>query len=37
MKGRFLRDGAPTLAGPITDLCNLSIKLCMFPQGCKIA
>ena len=37
IEGRFLRDGAPVLVGPIADLCHLSIMLCKFPQGCKIA
>ena len=35
--GRFLRDGATTLASPIKNLCNLSIKLSKFPDECKIA
>ena len=35
--GRFLKEGAPALALPITDLCNLSISLSSFPDDCKIA
>ena len=35
--GKFLEDGATVLAGPITDLCNLSILLSTFPEGCKQA
>ena len=29
--------GAPALASPITDLCNLSISLSSFPDDCKTA
>ena len=35
--GRFLKDGATTLAKPITELCNLSILQSKFPDGCKQA
>ena len=35
--GRFLKDGAQVFAKPITELCNLSIKLSKFPDKCKIA
>ena len=35
--GRFLKDGTTTLASPIKNLCNLSIKLSKFPYECKIA
>ena len=35
--GKFLKDGAPILADPITKLCNLSISLSKFPRECKIA
>ena len=35
--GKFLKDGAPILADPITKLCNLSIILSKFPKECKIA
>ena len=37
LSGRFLKDGAPVLSKPITQLCNLSIKLSVFPDDCKIA
>ena len=33
----FLKEGAPALASPITDLYNLSISLSSFPDDCKIA
>ena len=35
--GKFLTDGASILARPISQLCNLSIKLNSFPRSCKIA
>ena len=35
--GRFLKDGIPILALPITQLCNLSILLSVFPEKCKTA
>ena len=35
--GKFLKDGAHVLAQPISQLCNLSIKLNSFPRSCKIA
>ena len=34
---RFLKDGAPYLSSPITQLCNISISLNSFPEKCKIA
>ena len=37
LSGKFLKDGADTLARPIYQLCNLSIKLDSFPRSCKIA
>ena len=37
LTGKFLRDGASVLAVPISDLCNLSISLSIFPDDCKIA
>ena len=37
MTGKFLKEGAPVLASPITDLVNLSISLSLFPDDCKIA
>ena len=36
LAGKFLKEGAPALATPITDLCNLSISLSSFPDDCKI-
>ena len=35
--GKFLKDGVHVLARPISQLCNLSIKLSCFPRSCKIA
>ena len=35
--GRFLKDGIPILALPITQLCSLSILLSVFPDKCKTA
>ena len=37
LAGMFLNNGAPVLAAPISDLCNLSISLFLFPDECKIA
>ena len=37
LTGKFLKEGAPVLASPITDLVNLSISLSSFPDNCKIA
>ena len=37
LAGKFLKEGTPALASPITDLCNLSISLSSFPDDCKIA
>ena len=37
LSGRFLKDGADILTIPITQLCNLSIKLSHFPKDCKVA
>ena len=37
LAGKFLKEGAPALASPITDLCNLSISLSSFPVDFKIA
>ena len=37
LAGKFLKDGAPILAAPITELCNLSIAMSIFPENCKIA
>ena len=35
--GHFLKDGSKVLATPITQICNLSIKLSTVPDECKIA
>ena len=35
--GRFLKDGSDILAIPVTQICNLSIKLSHFPHDCKLA
>ena len=37
VSGKFLQDGTDILATPISQLCNLSIKLNSFPRSCKIA
>ena len=37
VSGRFLKDGVDVLAIPITQICNLSIKLSHFPKDCKLA
>ena len=37
LSGRFLKDGSQVLSKPISELCNLSIKLGSFPDACKIA
>ena len=37
LTGKLLTDGASVLAAPISDLCNLSISLSVFPDDCKIA
>ena len=37
LSGRFLKDGSRVLLKPISELCNLSIKLGSFPDACKIA
>ena len=37
LSGKFLKDGADILARPISQLCNLSIKLNLFPRSRKIA
>ena len=34
---KFLKDDTDILARPISQLCNLSIKLNSFPRSCKIA
>ena len=36
LSDKFLKDGAHVLARPISQLCNLSIKLNAFPRSCKI-
>ena len=37
LAGKFLKEGASILATPITELCNLSIKLSIFPKKGKPA
>ena len=37
LPGRFLKDSATVIAEPITQLCNLSIKLASFLDNCKIS
>ena len=37
LSGKFLKDDTHILARPISQLCNLSIKLNSFPRSCKIA
>ena len=37
LSGRFLKDGSRVLSKPLSELCNLSIKLGSFPESCKIA
>ena len=37
LAGKFLKEGAPALAPPATDLCNLFTSLSSFPDDCKIA
>ena len=37
LSGHFMKDGSRVLSKPITELCNLSIKLGSFPDSCKIA
>ena len=37
ISGRFLKDGSKVLALPISQICNLSIKLSTFPKDCKVA
>ena len=37
LSGHFLKDGSRVLSKPISELCNLSIKLGSFPDACKIA
>ena len=37
LSGCFLKDGSQVLSKPISELCNLSIKLGSFPDACKIA
>ena len=36
LSGRFLKDGSRVLSKPISELCNLSIKLGSFSDSCKI-
>ena len=36
LSGKFLKDDTDIFARLISQLCNLSIKLCLFPRSCKI-
>ena len=35
--GKFIKDGAAILALPLTQICNLSIRISAFPDTCKLA
>ena len=35
--GKFIKDGAAILALPLTQICNLSIRIYAFPDTCKLA
>ena len=37
LTGRFLKDGAVILSEPITQICNLSVKISVVPEKFKIA
>ena len=37
VSGRLFKYGADVLGIPITQICNLSIKLSYFPKDCKVA
>ena len=37
LSGKYLKDGANILARPISQLCNLPVRLNCFPTSCKIA
>ena len=37
ISGKFLKEGAKFLALPLSQICNLSIKLSVFPNECKLA
>ena len=37
VSGRFLEDSADVLGIPITQICNLFVKLSDFPKDCKVA
>ena len=37
LSDRFLKDGSRVFSKPISELCNLSIKLGSFSESCKIA
>ena len=37
ISGKFLKDGARIFSKPISELCNLSMALGIFPNACKIA
>ena len=37
LSGKFLKDCTDILARPISQLCNLSFKLNLFPRSCEIS
>jgi len=37
LSGRFLKDGSKILSVPIAQICNLSIKLSLVPDACKVS
>ena len=37
LSSRFLKDGLQVLSKPISELCNLSVKLGHFTDSCKIS
>ena len=37
LAGKFLKDGAPIFAKPVSEICNLSISLSVLPEDCKQA
>ena len=37
LTGRFLKDGAEILCKPISQICNLSVHLAIYPKSFKVA
>ena len=37
LEGKFLKEGAPVLVSPVTDLFNFSVELLSLSKNCKIA